>query len=285
MKCELKQQIGHTYVSIAQQAIHEAAKVKNDPKIIKLCETLDLLASEPQYHHSCYRNYTRSVATLIDMERDPKSSTDESQTHSERTQIEKSSIFQTWFDFTEKSFLKSRKITTVNDLILKLEQLLVANNASDCFQNPKSFKKKSSRRLEIEFKDIANIFLNQNGKLIFLPNTVNIEQTAEDYMELQRQHEKVMLESDKTRKLVQEAAVIIRSEVSQLKNNMSWPPTVSELNSDMVRIPNLLQHFLSYLLHGSAKPSLKASSTGQDIMYCVDNGQFITSKHILLPLP
>ena len=68
MKCELKQQIGHSYVSIAQQANHEAAKVKNDSKIIKLCETLDLIASEAQYHQSCYRNYTRSVATLIDME-------------------------------------------------------------------------------------------------------------------------------------------------------------------------------------------------------------------------
>ena len=43
MKCEIKQKIGHSYVSIAQQAIHEAAKVKNDSKIIKLCETLDLL--------------------------------------------------------------------------------------------------------------------------------------------------------------------------------------------------------------------------------------------------
>ena len=51
----------------------------------------------------------------------------------------------------------------------------------------------------------------------------------------------------------------------------------------MVKIPNLLQHFLSYLLHGSAKPSLKTSSIGQDIIYCVYNGQFITSRHILLP--
>ena len=92
-----------------------------------------------------------------------------------------------------------------------------------------------------------------------------------------------MLESDKTKKLVQESAVIIRSEVSQLKNNMSWPPKVSELNTDMVRIPNLLQHFLSYLLHGPSKPSLKTSSIGQDIIYCVLSGQFITSKHILLP--
>ena len=46
MKCEIKQQIRHDYVSIAQQAIHEAAKLKNDSKIIKLCETLDLNASE-----------------------------------------------------------------------------------------------------------------------------------------------------------------------------------------------------------------------------------------------
>ena len=51
----------------------------------------------------------------------------------------------------------------------------------------------------------------------------------------------------------------------------------------MVRIPNLLQHFLSYLLHGSTKPSLETSSIGQDIIYCVHNGQFITSKPILLP--
>ena len=108
------------------------------------------------------------------MERGPKRSTDVPQTHSEQTQIDESSIFQTWFDFLEKSFFKSRKITTVNNLILKLEQFLVANNASDCLQNPRSFKKKSKRGLEIQFKDRANIFLNQKGKLIFLPNTVTI---------------------------------------------------------------------------------------------------------------
>ena len=58
--------------------------------------------------------------------------------------------------------------------------------------------------------------------MIFLPNTVAIEQIAEDYMELPKQHEKSMLEFGKTRKLIQEATVIIRSEESQLKNNMSW---------------------------------------------------------------
>ena len=113
MKYELKQQIGHSYVSIAQQAIHEAAKVKSDSKIIKLCETLDLIAYEAQYHHLCQHNYTLSVATLIDMEGDPKILTDESQNRPKQTQIDESSTFQTQFDFIEKYFFKSRKITTV----------------------------------------------------------------------------------------------------------------------------------------------------------------------------
>ena len=85
----------------------------------------------------------------------------------------------------------------------------MAKSSSDCLQNLRSFKKQSRRRLEIEFKDRANIFLNQKEKLIFLPNTVTIEQIAEDCVELQRQHEKLMLESHKTTKLAQEAVVII----------------------------------------------------------------------------
>ena len=82
-----------------------------------------LIASELQYHNSCYRNYTHSVATLQYSENDLKSSPDESQPYSEQTQIGGSSIFQTWFDFIEKSPFKSRKITTVCDLISKLEEL------------------------------------------------------------------------------------------------------------------------------------------------------------------
>ena len=43
------------------------------------------------------------------MERDQKISTDKSQTHSEQTEIDERSIFQTWFDFIEKSFFKVEK--------------------------------------------------------------------------------------------------------------------------------------------------------------------------------
>ena len=45
-------------------------ELKMIPKL--LCEIHDLIVLEAQYHHSCYCNYSRSVPTLIDMERDPK---------------------------------------------------------------------------------------------------------------------------------------------------------------------------------------------------------------------
>ena len=67
MKCELNQQLGHSNDSTA----HEAAKIKSDFNIIRLCEMLDLIASEAQYDNSCYLNYSCSVATLQDMKKDP----------------------------------------------------------------------------------------------------------------------------------------------------------------------------------------------------------------------
>ena len=81
-------------------------------------------------------------------------------------------------------------------MILNLEQLLAAYNASDCMLNPKSFKNKSKWRWEVEIKDRANIFLNKNGKLIYLPNSVIRKQITENYRKLQKQHEKLLLESE-----------------------------------------------------------------------------------------
>ena len=78
-------------------------------------------------------------------------------------------------------------------------------------------------------------------------------------------------------KPVQEAAMIIRHEVSNLECPSSWPPTLTELNPDSFKLPNL------HLLHGSSASSLKTSSFGQHVSYNVQNGRFITPKHLLIP--
>ena len=119
--------------------------------------------------------------------------------------------------------------------------------------------------------------------MIFLPYTVSKRQLADDFLELQKQLEKLTCEADKSMKLVQEAAMTIRNEVSNLEFTLSWPPTISELNPDYMKLPNLLQHFLSHLLHGSSTSTLKTSSLGQDVIYNVQNGRYITTTHLLLP--
>ena len=70
MKCEVKKRETHGTVSVAQKTIHEAAKLRQDVRIIRLCEILDLIASEAQYHFSCYRNYTRSIVSECSAEKD-----------------------------------------------------------------------------------------------------------------------------------------------------------------------------------------------------------------------
>ena len=85
--------------------------------------------------------------------------------------------------------------------------------------------------------------------MIFLPNTVTREQITENYRKIQKQHENLMLESERTKKLVKEAVVIVQSEALQL-NNMSSPSKVSKLNPDMVKYQTSIVGTTSFLKGG-----------------------------------
>ena len=192
-------------------------------------------------------------------------------------------MLQAWLDLIQMSFIDGRKVTTVANLTLKLEEIVRQHSADNDDRNYKSLKKEARRKLDTKFGYVAEIFKNEKGKLILIPNSVTRVQLSNDYIELQKQLEILTCESDKSIKSVKDAAMTVRNEVTQLQNDLPWPPKISELNPDNVQLPNLLQHFLSYLLHGSSKLSVKSSSLGQDIIYNVHNGRFLTSKHLLLP--
>ena len=275
MKCEIKKQEAVSLVSVAQKTIEAAAKLKHDERIIGLCATLDLIASEAQYHFSCYRNYTRAVVNASLIESDPPQSIIVESTSEEEN------IIHIWFEKIRQEFVSKKRVALVEDLLFMLEGLLEGHVTEGEFLR-ESFLKRVRRKLKSEFEGIAEIFLNQKGKLVFLPNTISKAKLAEDYLEVQKQLEKSLSESDKSVKLVKHAALVIRHEVSSSEYTLSWPPTIPELNPD-IKLPNLLQVFLSQLLHGSSTVSLKTSSLGQDIMYNVHNGRLVTPKHLLIP--
>ena len=260
---------------LLNKTIHDAAIKKNDTRIIQSCLSYDFLASEARYHKSCHRNYTRKKENAESNERheDMDDTT---------TQVNELDVFQEWFRFIRTSIIENRKVVTVVSLAEHLDQMMKDGNFTPSYFSSSSFRKTMMRRLKAEFQDVADIFLNPKGKLIFLPRVCTREKLAIDFIELQQKLDKLSSASEST-KIVQDAALTLRTEVKSLQSKMSWPPQISEINPDEFEIPNYLQHFLSYLLHGSSQVSVKTSSVGQDIIYTVHQGKFLTPKHILLP--
>ena len=199
------------------------------------------------------------------------------------TQVNELDVFQEWFRFIRTSIVENGKVVTVASLAEQLDQMMKDGNFSPSYLSSSSFRKTMRRRLEAEFQDVADIFLNPKGKLIFLPRVCTREKLAIDFIELQQKLDKLSSASKESTKIVQDTALTLRTEVKSLQSKMSWPPQISEIYPDEFEIPNYLQHFLSYLLHGSSRVSVKTRSVGQDIIYTVHQGKFLTPKHILLP--
>ena len=198
-------------------------------------------------------------------------------------QTDEQVVFDKWFHLIQTTIGEQGKVTTVTELASALNNLMREASFSPDKFNSSSFKKKMRRKLDAEFLKVADILQNNRGKLIFLPKTVTRENLANDYIEIQQQLEKLSPVSMKSLRNVQEVALNVRSEIKSLQNAMSWPPKISELNPDQIELPAHLQHFLSYLLHGSSQISTKTSSLGQHIIYTVHQGRFLTAKHVLLP--
>ena len=237
----------------------------------------DFLASEGHYHRSCYREYTRPKASLVSS----KISAEEENKNlcSEVEEI----IFQKWFQYIRSDIIKNGKVVTLAFLTKVLDKLLYENSCNpESFTN-KSFRRKSNRRLELEFDGLAEIYLGSKGKLIFLPNSKSRNSLASELVELQQTVEKSYGISNKSTKKAEHMALALRTEIKFLHSNMSWPPKLSELDPDSFEMPSLLNHFLSHLLHGNSKSSAKTSSIGQDIICIVHKGKLLIPKHVLLP--
>ena len=80
---------------------------------------------------------------------------------------------------------------------------------------------------------------------------------------------------------------------------MAFPPTLSELTSDKIIVPNSLFSFLTWMSVGdtgleavsmervvfpSSSDSRHVLSFEQDMIHCVSRGQLKTPKHVALPL-
>ena len=179
---------------LAQETIRISAVEKNEDKIHQLCLNYDILASEGHYHQSCYREYTKPKASPASY----KISTEEENENfcSEGEEI----VFQKWFQYIRSDIIKYGKVVTVALLTKALDTLFYENNLNPDSYTNKSFRRKSNRRLEIEFDGVAEIFLSSKGKLIFLPISKSRHSLATEIVELLQTLEKYSGISNKSKK-------------------------------------------------------------------------------------
>ena len=281
MKCEKKKSEKRETISIAQKAVHSAATIRKDEKILRLCHNYDFIASEARYHKTCYRLYTKiGVIAQSDESSDVQHSLLQDE---EETLANEETLFQLWFQYIRSNIVEESKVVSVVELSSIFESLLTEHEVDSIAFHSHSFKQKLRRRLEKEFSKVADIFQNAKGKLIFLPNAITRQQLACDLLRAQHLLEKEGIDSTKAQKQIREVALNVRSDVKALEGITSWPPGVSELNPEQVTLPSSLQLLLSYLIHGNTKKSTKTNSLGQDIIYNVHQGGILTPKHLLLP--
>ena len=69
----------------------------------------------------------------------------------------------------------------------------------------------------------------------------------------------------------------------ETSKELPWPPPPGRIMRGITSSPELLQHFVGCLISGETKGRL-IDSLCHDIMYVVTNGQWVTSKHLLMAI-
>ena len=85
---------------------------------------------------------------------------------------------------------------------------------------------------------------------------------------------------------IKEVGNLIKSKIEELSMKTSWAPNPDDLRQEKVRVPHLLELFLTTLLTNETVPSERVKrlvkSLGQDIIYNITRGNPKTSKHTQL---
>ena len=136
-------------------------------------------------------------------------------------------------------------------------------------------KKHIRRKLEAEFGETLSIFPDNNGKLL----------VVSDSLDINRENTSDLSQS------VRKVAKLIRNKLktTHIEEDLSWPSNPEELDKDYLPLTSFATLFLTTLISGDPdKPTTSriqrlVLSIFQDLMFAVREGTCRTAKHTLLP--
>lgn len=203
-------------------------------------------------------------------------------------QVIEREAYSNLFEYIRTDIIPNKKITPITSLTAKLESFMSAGGVKLMTD---STRKHIRRRLESELGDSVDIFQDDKGKLVMVPESVSLKDVALENQTLQRELKVWKAKSTDFNMIIDQTSSLIRSTIRQDKTLTLWPYHPSDVkNHGHISIPNHLERFLVRLITGdpdtenrTQRVTTLVQSFSQDMIYAVTCGQHKPPKHLLLP--
>ena len=262
--------------------IKAAAEAKDDSNLLLQIRDKDLFAIGIRYHHSCYRCYTRTLK-----EKSPK--TEENGVHEtalnmvnveisnkvihEKQPVQLSELYDLY-----KSTLSDMDIDISHCRPSRFKEHLIK-----CFADKISFLKPNEQS--------KSEFVTPNMNLFgpcFLP------QSDSNFTNEMAAEETTPTKQAVTFAELYHASKSLRKELLEVKTNISWPPSMQDIDHDKANIPASVYNFLAWIFSDDiefsstqvnihqASIKRQTQSIGQDLIHLVNKEALYFHRRIRL---
>lgn len=268
----------------------EAAKAREDRRLVVALNDQDPVAVEVCYHKSCYRYYTNLKQTEI------------SRTEEEEGNIEESydAAFQQLKVEMEQQLFQNFEVLHMSDL----RDRYVAKLSIQGIQNPLYRSEKLKARILKAYPRKVSFWhpkYRSETELIYC-NDVPKGQIVESAVNVRGEKNTSAEENKNTHdNYVYNAAKNVRASLLNHEAVMPWPPYAADLRDENISLPSSVYNLFAWILTDDndfqprydsdekvdlKDPSIKrlVQSFGQDLFYAVSKGRQKTPKHVALPL-
>lgn len=236
----------------ADQTLRECAIQKGDESILA-ATSRDIVAAEAHYHVSCYKNYTRGKSKEHEHN---DSDGKENETDGDKLYVMiESEAYENLFDCIRSEVIPNKKIVALASLTKNLESSIISRGG-----NLRAYTKKHIRRtLESELGDSVDIFPDDKGKLLMVPDSVSLEDVVLENQTLHRELRVWTSKVTNSNKIIDQSSRQIRSAIKKDMTSTPWLYHPSDVNNGArISIPNQLERFLLGLL--TRDPDTKSQS-------------------------
>ena len=203
-------------------------------------------------------------------------------------QTQEKKAYEDLFRYIRSVIIRNKKIVLVTSLTAKLE-LFMQSGGVDHLRD--STRKHIRRKLESELGESIDIFSDENGKLLLVPDSVTFREVVLENQRLHRDLRVWNAKSTNINKVIDQTSSHIRSVIRQDMTSTTWHIHPSDVNNNAyIIMPKQLERLLLGLLTGDPETDTQShrirtlvQSFSQDIIYAVICGQHKPPKHLLLP--